>query len=477
MLNNDELTLYSSWNLEKISTPLRSRLYSLEPIGIGTLFAESLTGYIARLAQAHCVLPGVLMERELALFIKQVPKNNDSTKKQGRTGVFGHTGTFNGVGVMALDWIISLSILTLRNDLHFLTMLTWSEVFPVKGLLRNNMAYCPVCFEEMREARQVVYEPLLWAINGVDVCPLHYELLRLQCSYCNQPLSPLAWRSRPGYCSKCGQWLGYKLDTSSSVSRELAEKRLQYQVWIASSIGELIAAQPRLPWMPSREKVGEAFSVCINRMTEGNIAAFARLIGKPRNTVWTWQTGEILPQLSVLVRICHSLGISVLDFLSGNFIVEKLEEARIISQIQLPRPDSSPKRSGNLEQLRRMLETIKDSDECPPLSMEEVAKRLNYNARYLRRHFKDLCTTISARYTSYRKTLHRSRVEQICLLVEQTALEIYAEGEDPTRSRVSKRLAKPAYFRENEVCAALEELRRKLGLKIDVRNLMDLQVK
>lgn len=32
-----------------------SRLYSLEPIGISTPYAESLTGYIARLAQEHAL--------------------------------------------------------------------------------------------------------------------------------------------------------------------------------------------------------------------------------------------------------------------------------------------------------------------------------------------------------------------------------------------------------------------------------------
>ncbi len=42
----DELTIYESWNLEQPSIPLRSRLYQLEPVGIGTPLVESLTGYV-----------------------------------------------------------------------------------------------------------------------------------------------------------------------------------------------------------------------------------------------------------------------------------------------------------------------------------------------------------------------------------------------------------------------------------------------
>jgi hypothetical protein len=35
--------------------PKRRRLYSLEPMNVGTVEVESLTGYVARIADAHCV--------------------------------------------------------------------------------------------------------------------------------------------------------------------------------------------------------------------------------------------------------------------------------------------------------------------------------------------------------------------------------------------------------------------------------------
>lgn len=65
MLNDDNLEIYDSCDLNKPSIPPRSRLYHLEPIGIGTPYVESLTSYIARLAEAHCLTPKLLLEREI----------------------------------------------------------------------------------------------------------------------------------------------------------------------------------------------------------------------------------------------------------------------------------------------------------------------------------------------------------------------------------------------------------------------------
>ena len=51
--------------------PPRSRLYSLEPIGIGTPQTESLTSYISRLAAAHSVRVRDLVVDELFAHIKR----------------------------------------------------------------------------------------------------------------------------------------------------------------------------------------------------------------------------------------------------------------------------------------------------------------------------------------------------------------------------------------------------------------------
>ena len=64
MLASD-LETYSSWKLELPATPERSRLYYLKPISIGTAYVEGLVSYICRLAEAHCVSPGILTKQEI----------------------------------------------------------------------------------------------------------------------------------------------------------------------------------------------------------------------------------------------------------------------------------------------------------------------------------------------------------------------------------------------------------------------------
>jgi len=42
-------------------------------------------------------------------------------------------------------------------------------------------------------------------------------------------------------------------------------------------------------------------------------------------------------------------------------------------------------------------------------------------------------------------------------------MELYKKGEEPTRGSLSRYLGKPAYFREKEVCMALDNVRHQLG--------------
>jgi hypothetical protein len=105
MLANGLVT-YECWDLKKLSIPSRSRLYQLEPVGIGTPLVESLTGYISRLAEAHCVTPKALISRELVSFIPKTYKTTNLFEMRSLTGAL------NGIGTMALDLVTVLESLT-----------------------------------------------------------------------------------------------------------------------------------------------------------------------------------------------------------------------------------------------------------------------------------------------------------------------------------------------------------------------------
>jgi hypothetical protein len=56
---------YPMWILDgSADLPERSEFYPLAPIGVGTAQVESLTGYVARLAQSHVLSVGDMIGRE-----------------------------------------------------------------------------------------------------------------------------------------------------------------------------------------------------------------------------------------------------------------------------------------------------------------------------------------------------------------------------------------------------------------------------
>lgn len=155
---------YEEWQLTLPPIPAPSPLYALVPIGIGTALVESMTSYIARLAEAHCLFPGVLMRKIIAPFaqIHLVGTRGSTSMDTGKA-----TGAFNSAHHRARCVVNTLESLTGQQGLHALTMLPWTEVFPLFGLIRPDRAWCPYCLEEWRTSERIVYEPLLWAIQAV----------------------------------------------------------------------------------------------------------------------------------------------------------------------------------------------------------------------------------------------------------------------------------------------------------------------
>ena len=136
---------YETWDNSSPTLPYATRLYNLPPIGIGTPMVESLTGYLVRLAEAHCVSAGVLYWKEIRPL---AGKGNIFTFRLTTNEGYS-THTINGLGSPALDFVHALEMLTGRGDLRFLTMLTWARVLPRSALLRRSRAWCESCLHAM----------------------------------------------------------------------------------------------------------------------------------------------------------------------------------------------------------------------------------------------------------------------------------------------------------------------------------------
>ena len=100
-------TLFESWDCTPPALPPRSRLYGLDPVGIGTPFVESLSGYVARLADAHAVSVGDMVGRELVAFASKPLISFGRFMKQNRAtshGFHAQAQAINGLGESSRTW-------------------------------------------------------------------------------------------------------------------------------------------------------------------------------------------------------------------------------------------------------------------------------------------------------------------------------------------------------------------------------------
>ncbi len=175
-------TVYESWDLDSAAAqPQRTYLYHMRPLGIGAMLVESLTGYIARLAEAHDVSTAMLLNREL------LPRMGTAFSSWVRKAKVPKNSTFlyqshvlNGAGEYAQNCVQVLETLTgfgnrSRDDpakrlggiLSVQRSLEDANGHGVHAVLKIGVV-----------SGRPIYEPLLWAIepvslvSGTSMCPV-----------------------------------------------------------------------------------------------------------------------------------------------------------------------------------------------------------------------------------------------------------------------------------------------------------------
>ncbi len=444
MLNSD-LEIYESCDLEKPKFPARSRLYSLEPVGIQKPYVESLTSFLIRLADAHCLEVNTLVTKEISIYINKKYIQNNYNK--GLSTLLNRGAALNSKGILAEQLFQSLEKLTLRKDLSCLTLSFFKEIFSTRNLHRKFKAWCPACYEQQRISGKTIYEPLLWTIADVKVCPHHYQPLQTICPYCDQSIPWLTRKSRIGYCSNCDHWLG----NFSQVHHNYDESELARYIWIAQTLGDLISSIPLRSSLVQKDNIPKALNQIISATQDGNITAFSKVFGLPKNTVWRWSKGKSTPELRILLIICYCLDISLLDFLS---LKTKAFKSLQIDTQRLPTAPRTKRKSPtafDYEAVEKYLKTILNKPDIPPPTMKEVAETLGLHRRIISGYFPALCKAISAKYRCYQKLNTARRIEDCCKEIQQAVLSIHQSGEYPSEARVSQVISQPGYFRYKEV--------------------------
>src|SRR5215468_125345 len=305
--------LFESWSLSCPTIPRRTLLYSLEPIGIETAFIESLSSYVARLAEAHSVTVGDLVGRILSEIPN--PKGTIVTPaaracRVGSHGFRACSYAVNGSSERTEKWVYALETATGRRDLRCLTLLPLRSALP-EQVFRRYRAWCPACFEHWRALGQIIYEPLAWAFQVSSYCMVHKHPLRSDCHHCGWRLSPFGVLSRSGYCQHCGAWLGGTVAEEESTRPEPIS---QENFWASEQLGGLLVILSRAAPEVSQKSIRKSLAIYLKEAADGNVLALAEYIQCPRSILQDWLNGRTTPRLAGLLRTARALNVSVSSF-------------------------------------------------------------------------------------------------------------------------------------------------------------------
>lgn len=462
----DDEIIAEGWFEEHVVWPAHSRLYHLEPLGIGTPYVESLTSYVARLATAHSVHPRTLLVTELAPYLNALAHARTNELKRGAVSrLLAMSVTWNGTTASAQNMVQALALLTGRGDLHLLTLLPFKEVFSHKKLLRRTRAWCSRCFETWHEAKLPIYEPLLWCLESVSLCHLHGQRLQSCCPYsdCARTSPLLAPRSQPGYCPWCNRWLGAPFHWLGSIPSYWVSEEWKQQRWVGKMLGEVLATAPALPEPLRREKTMKIISAYVNETMNGKQAEAARQLGLTPSTLHQWVAGRKMPQVRNLLQVCSSLDLSLLALLNGT-ASEFSSRGSQTWKLPASEPRRRPFRKFDTEALQKALQQAVQQPEVPPLSLSKLAQRLGYRSSFLSRHFPELCQSVSSQYRAYQAQKRQQTFQQRCEKVRQAMHSLHEQGLYPSIFRLKKVLEKPCILRLPEIHRAWKTTLREMGL-------------
>ncbi|PRT21564.1 TniQ family protein [Bacillus wiedmannii] len=423
-------------NLKEMLSVKCSKLYSLQPMGIGTFSCESLTSYISRLAKEHHLLTGVLINKILAPNM-----NKEYLIKSGENGgnrFYDGAKSMNGYCKSALDFSRLLESLTLQKNLKGLTLISWKEIFSLRGLLKKSLSWCPSCISNWDVTGSQIYYPLSWYISSMKICLIHNTYLLSRCPHCSKNPPILHRSSINGYCPLCKGWLG-------NPQLILPFSNIKQEVCNGKNIEELLTLDTT-----NLKKVSQSLQKLIEEVSDGNVAEFARLMSIPKVTMWDWVKGERLPSLEGLLRICSQLEISIKKLLTNGKAMFDYAQGKPREKI-LPQSTItiSKRRKINPELLQKKLEGYIESDKT--FSLSEISKRIGYDRKLLYQHCPEQCKKIVESYKRYCEKQSLERKEMVASRVQAAAEELMRNNIYPSRRSVEKCLGKSAVLREKYI--------------------------
>jgi len=452
--NPEVLVTITHLQTEEISTrndiPSRSKLYGLVPCGLGTLWQESLTSYLNRLGWRHHVSPRDLVAQE---FVPSL--SHEYPKRQLAAFSRGPGMQINGTGETAREWANLLERLTMRSDLHLLALDFWIGDLSSRGHLRKVPAWCPTCYTEWAEQALPLYQPMLWMLQVVTICPRHKRGLEDRCQHCQKTQSVIARKTHPGHCTQCS--------TSFDDAEPLAVDRkvIHWQEWVIHALDELRLAAGTFSWKQFFASLEHSLK------KRGTRAKLVEHTGFDREVFSFWlgrKRGQDshTPSLETILEFCYACNVTPLQVISS---ADALLHA--IWDETLPhnrRPERFTRRRVDRERCRERLQAVLDGREAL-LGLHQLARVLGYHPSQLRYYFPMECLLIVQRYQEHMKQRRKEHEARVCEEVRQAVLALHAQNIFPSHRKVRALLSNPNLIRMPEASVAWHAVRRELGLE------------
>ncbi len=442
--NNVSSTLFQSSEI-----PPRSRLYALMPCGLDTMFQESLTSYLNRLAWRHHISPRHLVAQEIA------PLLNQSYSRQDLAAFsWSRAMNINGNGQIAREWASILENLTCRPDLHLLTGRWWiGDMVPYR-LLRVQPAWCPACYAEWKDQDMPLYEPLLWTFQAVTMCMRHHRKLEEHCPRCQSRQSFIRFQTTQGQCVRCKTWLGSSAPSPEQPNAEVME----WQRWVIHALEELRCAvvSSRLP--PWEQFFTNLSMSCCE--VKGGQSRLAKMVGVGREQLIGWLHRSQTPIPESILELCCVCNVTPLQVLTGDLALLKqaIQEGKPYRSPRARRPFHPIDREPCLGRIQAILDGREE-----PLGYVQLARQLGYSGRTLLHHFPQECALLSQQIKEHRRQRKEQRIDKMQEEVRQATLALHVQGIYPSQNKVADLLSNPNLLFQPEAKATWRVLCRELG--------------
>ncbi|MFT5470699.1 MAG: hypothetical protein ACI8UO_005830 [Verrucomicrobiales bacterium] len=434
--------------------PERSQLYSLQPLGSTTGLLESVTSYIMRLADAHCVSVSALVREIIGPLIPY-----SSVRSRGRNpDLFRKMGaSFNGHGQVGKHCLEVLIMLTHRPEIRELNTQFLEPYVSGRGILRNQQAWCPECLHDWMSHEHTLYLPLAWNLSTFKVCPIHNANLVQCCPICEEEHTALNRDQRPGFCPTCKTFLGSKSSSpknSPTLNWDLQASRM--------TLAFLKAGRGRLRSLP-RNRFGENMEFILKQSFSGNLTPMAKLLHITRSSLKQWILGKQVPTMNYLLWVSYRSGQNPLDLLTLSnasmppFCVHTFGNN---GDLDFVRHQCRPSQRSKVESA---LKELIESPESPPPSLKQLAKRLGTHISSISRQHPQAAQIIKERYQAHQEESRLRRERQEREAVESAVRKLHADGAYPSIRKVRDLLPNWRMLRNPTLADHRRQLIHKLG--------------